>query len=53
VEKNVAFVEGATFFCNDSGHNTMRINFSYSTFKEIELGVERLADVIKEEMNKN
>jgi 2-aminoadipate transaminase len=53
VEKNVAFVEGVTFFCNDSGHNTMRINFSYSTFKEIELGVERLADVIKEEMNQN
>jgi 2-aminoadipate transaminase len=53
LENKVAFVEGATFFCNDSGHNTMRINFSFSTFDEIELGVQRLASVIKEEMNKN
>lgn len=28
IDKNVAFVAGSTFFCNNSGHNTMRINFS-------------------------
>ncbi len=50
IENNVAFVDGATFFCNDSGHNTMRINFSYSSDTEIELGVERLSHVIAGEM---
>ncbi len=51
IENNVAFVDGATFFCNDSGHNTMRINFSYSALSEIETGVERLARVIAGEIN--
>jgi 2-aminoadipate transaminase len=50
IDNNVAFVDGATFFCNDSGHNTMRINFSFSNNDEIEEGVERLAHVIKEEL---
>jgi 2-aminoadipate transaminase len=50
IENNVAFVDGATFFCNDSGHNTMRINFSYSTNDEIGKGVERLAKVIASEI---
>jgi 2-aminoadipate transaminase len=50
IEKNVAFVSGSTFFCNDSGRNTMRINFSYSNPAEIEEGVKRLAAVIREEL---
>jgi 2-aminoadipate transaminase len=50
IENNVAFVDGATFFCNDSGHNTMRINFSYSTNEETENGVKRLAEVIASEI---
>jgi 2-aminoadipate transaminase len=53
IENNVAFVDGATFFCNDSGHNTMRINFSYSNDNEIETGVERLAKVIQNELMTN
>ena len=43
IEKNVAFVSGSSFFCNNSGHNTMRINFSFSNKEEIEEGVKRLA----------
>ncbi|HPT11189.1 MAG TPA: PLP-dependent aminotransferase family protein [Bacteroidales bacterium] len=50
IKKNVAFVCGNVFFCNDEGHNTMRINFSYSCFDEIKEGVKRLADSIREEM---
>ncbi len=50
IEKNVAFVAGSTFFCNESGHNTLRINFSYSDEKDIEIGVKRLAEVIKGEI---
>lgn len=48
VEKNVAFVKGSVFYCNDTGKNTMRINFSYSGDELIEEGVIRLANVIKE-----
>jgi len=50
IKKNVAFVCGNVFFCNDEGHNTMRINFSYSDFGEIKEGVRRLAEAIREEM---
>ena len=53
IDNNVAFVDGSTFFCNDQGHNTMRINFSYSGKEEIEAGVERLANVIKNELKVN
>ena len=52
IENNVAFVDGATFFCDDSGHNTMRINFSFSNNEEIETGVRRLSDVIKSEIDR-
>jgi 2-aminoadipate transaminase len=49
--KNVAFVAGSSFYCNNSGHNTMRINFSFSNIKEIETGVKRLSQVISDELN--
>ena len=49
IEKNVAFVSGSTFFCNNTGQNTMRINFSYSNNSDIEEGIRRLAEVIREE----
>jgi Transcriptional regulators containing a DNA-binding HTH domain and an aminotransferase domain (MocR family) and their eukaryotic orthologs len=48
--KNVAFVAGSSFFCNNSGHNTMRINFSFSNEQEIEAGVQRLSQVICDEL---
>ncbi len=50
IEKNVAFVSGSTFFSNDSGQNTLRINFSYSNEAVIEEGVKRLSSVIREEL---
>jgi 2-aminoadipate transaminase len=50
IEKNVAFVAGSTFFSNDSGHNTMRLNFSFSNSKDIESGIQRLSRVITDEM---
>ena len=53
IDNNVAYVDGSTFFCNNQGHNTMRINFSYSNRDEIEAGVERLAMVIRNEINTN
>ena len=51
IEKNVAFVAGSSFFCDNSGHNTMRINFSFSNENEIGEGVKRLSEVICEELH--
>jgi 2-aminoadipate transaminase len=50
IKKNVVFVCGSVFYCNNEGQNTMRINFSYSGPEEICEGVRRLADAIREEM---
>jgi 2-aminoadipate transaminase len=52
IVKNVAFVAGSSFFCNNTGHNTMRINFSFSNKEEIETGVKRLSEVIGEELER-
>jgi len=51
LDKNVAFVSGSTFFCNNSGQNTLRINFSFSSNDEIEEGVRRLSEVIRDELS--
>jgi len=48
IENKVAFVPGSTFFCNDTGRNTMRINFSFSDKTDIEEGVKRLGIAISE-----
>lgn len=50
VKRNVAFVKGSVFYCNDCGKNTMRINFSYCDLDSITKGVERLSTVIRESM---
>jgi 2-aminoadipate transaminase len=49
IERNVAFVSGSTFFCNNSGTNTMRLNFSFMDENHIEEGVKRLAEIIRAE----
>ncbi len=50
IRKNVAFVCGSVFYCNNEGHNTMRINFSFADEKDTSEGVRRLAEAIREEM---
>jgi 2-aminoadipate transaminase len=52
LEQNVAYVIGSAFFYDDSGHNTMRLNFSYSTLEQIDEGIKRLAAAIKSCMKK-
>ncbi|MBN1948308.1 MAG: aminotransferase class I/II-fold pyridoxal phosphate-dependent enzyme, partial [Candidatus Cloacimonetes bacterium] len=52
IEKKVAFVIGSEFHCDGSGKNTMRINFSYVSKEKNVEGVKRLAQVIREEMEK-
>lgn len=50
IKENVAFVLGSAFFCDGSGKNTMRINFSFASKKDNVEGVKRLARVIEMEM---
>jgi 2-aminoadipate transaminase len=50
VETKVAYVVGSAFHCNGKGQNTMRINFSYSTEQQIDQGIQRLANMIRENM---
>ena len=46
IEKQVAYVVGSAFYPDGGGHNSFRMNFSYSSKAEIEEGVKRLGQVI-------
>lgn len=46
IDQNVAFVIGEAFHCDNSGKNTMRLNFSFMDDENIEEGVKRLAAAI-------
>ncbi len=50
IRRNVAFVCGSVFYCNNEGHNTMRLNFSFADETDTLEGIRRLAEVIREEM---
>ncbi len=52
IEKKVAFVIGKVFHCDGSGTHTMRLNFSFPTEDQIDIGVRRLAEAIGELMAK-
>lgn len=47
IKENVAFVPGGAFYANGGGENTMRLNFSNSDREMIEVGITRLANIIK------
>ncbi len=49
-EENVAFVAGQSFFCDGSGTNTMRINFSYASNEKNIEGIHRLTNLLKKEI---
>jgi len=46
IDKQVAYVVGTAFYPDGGGHNSFRVNFSYSSMAEIEEGIKRLAQVI-------
>jgi len=50
IDQKVAYVPGTSAFVDGSGHNTMRLAFSFSTNEKIDEGIRRLADVIKAEI---
>lgn len=47
VERKVAYVPGGPFHPNGGGNNTIRLNFSFATEEEIEIGITRLGEVLK------
>jgi len=51
VEKKVAYVPGSAFFPDGGGKNTMRLNYSKPSDEEIVIGIERLAELFKEELS--
>jgi 2-aminoadipate transaminase len=50
ITKKIAYVVGNAFYPEGGTYNTMRLNFSYSDNEKIKIGVKRLAEVIKEEI---
>ena len=52
IKKNVAFVIGEAFFCDGSGKNTFRMNFSFMDDDSIVEGMKRLASAIEEFMHR-
>lgn len=48
IKKNVAFVIGEAFFCDGTGQNTLRMNFSFMDDDSIREGVKRLAAAIRD-----
>lgn len=51
IKYKVAFVPGDVFFGENPPGNTMRINFSFSSKKQLTAAVERLADCIRNKLS--
>ena len=50
LDANVAYVTGRAFHADEGGHNCMRVNFTHASNDQIEEGIIRLANVIKDEL---
>jgi 2-aminoadipate transaminase len=48
IKQNVAFVIGEAFFCDGTGKNTLRVNFSFMDDAGIEEGIKRLSVAVRE-----
>ncbi|RPJ40733.1 MAG: PLP-dependent aminotransferase family protein, partial [Candidatus Latescibacterota bacterium] len=47
LKENVAFVCGTAFHCDGSGENTLRLNFSYPSNEQLEIGIQRIARALR------
>jgi 2-aminoadipate transaminase len=52
IQQGVAFVPGSAFFPDGDGDNTLRLSFSSASLDELDLGIERLAGVLKRHLGK-
>jgi len=53
IRNKVAFIPGESFFADGAGQNTLRLNFSNATPDEIEVGIARLAEVVRQCMQQS
>ena len=53
LEKNVAYVPGASFYPNGGVYNTCRLNYSNMPEEKIIEGIKRMGEVLREELAKN
>jgi 2-aminoadipate transaminase len=52
IKNKVAYVHGKCFHVDGGGSRSMRLNFSYPTFSQIEEGIKRLGNVIEQKLDK-
>lgn len=52
VQQKVAFVPGALFHADGSGHNTVRIDFSNASPEVIQEGIRRLRIVLQKQIER-
>ncbi len=50
IKNKVAYVHGKAFHVDGGGGRSMRLNFSYASNEQIEIGMKRLADVIQKKL---
>lgn len=50
LEHNVAYVVGSAFYVDGRGENTMRLSYSLVSTEEIDEGIRRLSDLVREEL---
>jgi 2-aminoadipate transaminase len=48
IENNVAYVTGRPFHCDNSGGNTIRLNYSFPSIEQIRDGIKRLSKTISD-----
>ena len=47
-ENKVVFVIGDPFYCDGTGKNTLRLNYSFPSIRQIVEGIKRLAESIED-----
>ena len=52
VERKVAYVVGSAFYFDDPERNAMRLNFSYASPAQIDDGIRRLGQTIRDELTR-
>ena len=52
IKEKVAYVHGKAFHVDGGGERSMRLNFSYPSDEQIEIGMERLGNVAKQKLEK-
>jgi 2-aminoadipate transaminase len=52
IEHNVAYVTGSAFYVDGGGKNTMRLSYSVVSEEQIDEGIRRLAELVREELAK-